>query len=167
MKAITLLLAALAVVVPAVGTGAEESKHPLCGGTGYECFQLFNECQPIRLIFRELHPSAAELGITLETLHNAVAPRLRRARLYATADKPVGSLLITIGIAGAAFSINIEKLKKTRDDYADSWYAGTTWSMQGTGIHSNETGFIIQSLHENVDEFIAAYLRVNEPACTR
>ena len=48
------------------------------------------------------------------------------------------------------------------DHYAKKWYA-ETWSTGGIAI--GNSGFIMQSLSENIDQFINEYLRANANSC--
>ena len=50
--------------------------------SGWERFNLFNACRPMRLVIQDLDDDATEIGLTREMLKAAAESRLRAARLY-------------------------------------------------------------------------------------
>ena len=131
-------------------------------------FKLFNACRPMKLVVENLTPDAQAVGLTRERIQLAVESRLRAARLYTESTEKANDtyLYVYIHVVGHAFTIIVSYYKLVTDLVNNSNGLATTWIAEGTGT-SEDAGFIIQGLSGHLDEFLAGYLRVNEPACDR
>ena len=132
-------------------------------------FELFNACRPMMLVVEGLTPGAQAVGLTEERIRLAAESRLRAARLYTESIEKANStyLYINIHVVGRAHNITVKYRKWVTDLVNNLNGPATTWIVDGTGTHSEDAGFIIQGLSSHLDEFLAGYLRVNEPACDR
>ena len=45
--------------------------------------------------------------------------------------------------------------------------AAATWSIGGIGTHGGDAGYILSGLSQFMDDFLLAFLRVNEDACKK
>ena len=135
----------------------------------WDRFELFNACRPMKLVVEGLPPDAHEIGLTRERIQLAAESRLRAARLYTESTEKANDtyLYVYIHVVGHAFTTIVSYYKLVTDLVNNSNGLATTWSSDGTGTHSGDAGFIIQGLSSHLDEFLAGYLRVNEPACDR
>ena len=68
-------------------------------------------------------------------------------------------------MVGLAFSISVEYNKRITDAFGVSGSA-TTWDSGITGTHGSDAAYIVSLLSQILDKFLAAFLRVNEPACS-
>ncbi len=141
-------------------------------------FELFNSCQPMNLIVESLPPDAAEIGLTEHSLRIAAESRLRSARLYKE-DAPE-YLYLNTNVVGKAFNVTLEykrpvchwdttKPENCNDHpYACHDFCGraATWRTGGTGTHGKDAGYIRSVVSEYMDNFLLAYLKENEAACS-
>ncbi|MCY4287913.1 MAG: hypothetical protein OXC63_04915 [Aestuariivita sp.] len=139
-----------------------------CTADSYECFQLFNQCEPISL---HIGVEENDLGITEDRARTIVESRLRSARLYDADSVPYFGVGIDID-EGEYSHINVVRFnfyKLVSDGYTNTRYLSTTWERGTFGLsgvnYSSIGDAIMQSISEMTDEFINEYLRVNEPAC--
>lgn len=134
----------------------------------WDRFRLFNACRPMNLVVEDLSSDAQAVGLTRERIQLAAESRLRAARLYTESREKANRayLYISIHVLGRAHSITVNYNKWVTDLANNSNGLATTWVTGGTGTHDT-AGFIIQYLSSYLDEFLAEYLRVNEPACDR
>ena len=112
-------------------------------------------------------PDTAEgIGLARETLQAAAESRLRAARLYTEDHEKAdfSSLYVNVNVVGLACSISVEYNKTVTDAFGQSGEA-ITWITRGTGTHGGNGGYIVSTLSQYLDEFLAAYLRVNGSAC--
>ena len=166
-----LTLAALALLVaPSAGQNAA-SRLPSELWKNIERLQLFNACRPMLLFIGGLDDDAAAIGLTESTVQAAAESRLRAARLYAgdildmSKKKTVIALLfVKVAVGRRAFNISVDYNKVVADEFGGSGLA-VTWGTESFGAHDGDAGFIVSSLSQRLDEFLAAYLRVNEAAC--
>ena len=82
-------------------------------------------------------------------------------------EKANFALYVNINVVGPAYNISVRYRKWVTDLATNSNSPATTWTTGGAGTHGGDAGFIIQVLSGYLDEFLAGYLRVNEPACDR
>ena len=65
-----------------------------------------------------------------------------------------------------AFTIELNYKKRVLDLASGRTITATTWEASSTGTHGRiGSAFIMQHVSEDLDRFLAEYLRVNEPAC--
>ena len=139
----------------------------------WDRFGLFNACRPMELVVENLSPDAQAVGLTRERIQLTAESRLRAARLYTGSWEKANRayLYVNIHVVGRAHRITVKYKKWVTDLVNNSNGPATTWDTSGTGIHGEDAGissnFIIQNLSSYLDEFLAGYLRVNEPACDR
>ena len=132
-------------------------------------FELFNACRPMMLVV-EVVPSDAQTFELTERVQLAVESRLRAARLYTESWEKANFVHLSIGInvLGPTYSIDVKYWKWVTDPVNNSNGRATTWSTGGIGrlgARDRDPAFIIQDLSSRLDEFLANYLRVNDPAC--
>ena len=129
-------------------------------------FRLFNACRPMQLLVESLGNEERKIGLTEDALQAAAESRLRAARLYT--EDPEGAddatLYVNVNVAGRAFNISVEYTKALSDAFGETGLA-RTWISGSTGTASTG-GFIVSSLSQYLDRFLAAYLRINEEACS-
>ena len=157
-------------------------------------FGLFNACRPMMLVVEELSSDAAAIGLAREDFLRAAESRLRGARLYVEvfwkaserellaaavnddkekldaikAKLPKGNpgdavLYLQAIVIGRAVSLSVEYKKKVTDEFGVANFA-TTWESTRAGMTGTGT-YIVSELSRLLDEFLAAYLRVNEEVC--
>ena len=130
-----------------------------------ERFELFNACRPMALVVESLNDDAGKIGLSKDTLQAAAESRLRAARLYAEDfEKTYGSYLyVNVNVVGRAVSARVHYQKPVTDEFGVLSLT-TTWYTGIVGMAS-DASYIVQVLSQLLDEFLAAFLRVNEEAC--
>ena len=146
----------------------EGSQLPACSEAGRkERFELCYVCSPMELVVEVLRDDAKVIGLTRERLQVTAESRLRAARLY-TKHPPgmTGALLyVSVNVVGPAVNLKVEYHKPLFDPVSAVARPTMTWRVAATGTHSGRAGSIVQFLSQNLDEFLADYLRVNEKYC--
>ena len=135
----------------------------------FDRFRLWNGCMPMQLVVETLPADAQAAGLTHHSLVVAVRSRLRAARLY-TKDGPDGNwayLYVNVNISGRAFKASLSYNKRMVDLATGSRGLVETWADGSVGTHGGSGGYIRDAIESKADEFIDAYLRVNEEACVR
>ena len=130
-------------------------------------FRLYNACRPMQLDIQPLADDAAAIGLTKEDLQAAAESRLRAARLYTENIPESGgaTFSVSVNVVGLAFSLNVEYHKWVTDEF-NRLGTAITWIGGSTGQHGNRNkSFVLSSLSQHLDKFLATYLRVNEAAC--
>ena len=149
--------------------GAGLAQEPPASPDFTDVFELWNECKPITLVVGHISP--AVLDLTKERFQTLAESRLRVARLYSTTfEAKLPFLEVAIGVPfsedrrSGAFVVYVSFYKYLHDDASDSaWYA-ETWATASYG-NSGDADYILQTVSEQLDQFILEYLRVNETAC--
>ena len=133
--------------------------------SGYDRFQLFNECGPMDLVIEDYTDDAGwtDIGLTVDRIQTMAESRLRAARLYDATGFPI--LHVNVTVYGSTFSLSADYRKLLYDPVSDESFDATTWTIGGTGTHRGDAGFILQGLSDYLDSFILEYLLVNEDAC--
>ena len=90
----------------------------------------------------------------------AVRSRFRAARLYDDASSSVNFVIANVHVVGYAFSTRQNFVKPLTDSQSGEHSWTTTWEANHLGTYALDAGLILQSVAENVDEFIDEYLRV-------
>jgi len=132
-----------------------------------ERFRLYNNCRPMQLVIEHLSEDASEIRLTERRLQTATESRLRLARLY-TDDYEHSQwayLYVNVLVVGRAFNLTVQYNKSLYDPLSDLFLTATTWTRGSTGIHGGDAGYIMQAVSEKIDEFLLAYLSVNEEDC--
>lgn len=133
-------------------------------------FNLYTNCQPLAVYIPEASRPKDWNAVRLTTaeIQAATESRLRAARLYAPKFH-LPSLNVSISIVGDAFSVGLQLVKQLADTtYSQMYGPAATWEYRYTGIHGGGArggDFVLSSLSQQLDRFIADYLRVNEEAC--
>ena len=110
--------------------------------------------------------AAGGIGVKKKALHAAVESRLRAARLYAdsiTSENPV-ALTVDVSVVGEAFDTSVGYIKILTDEFGTRAPA-MAWQTSSFGTHGRDATYLVASVSEHLDEFLAAYLRVNEEDC--
>ena len=152
-------IAALAVALTLPAAPAAQDGNVL------ERFQLFTECQPLYPLVEVLTPAATDIGLTLEGLQAAMDSRLRAARLYADPWMAMATLYLNVHVVRSAFTVTLELQKPLWDELSGSRFSAPTWSSVVLGTHGRDSGYVLSAVAARMDEFLAAYLRVNYAAC--
>ena len=119
---------------------------------GHNDFNLAAFCNPIGIIVENLRDvDARKVGLTRQDIVNAVESRVRVARLF-SAESPQ-YLYVNVNPVRNAFSIIIELHRRTENT--------------GFGMHGGDGQYIMGSVSEQLDKFIAEYLRENQEWCDR
>ena len=134
--------------------------------SGQERLEFFNACRPMQLLVENLGDDATDVGLTREMLQAAAESRLRAARLYSEdrESSDGATLYVNINVYRTSYTILPHYRKAVTDAFATTGSA-VTWFTGSTGTHGGDAGYIVSALSRHLDEFLAAYLRVNEPAC--
>ena len=137
--------------------------------------QLYTSCAPMDFVVESVESLDAEdskrIGLTKQKITDAVESRLRAARLFTpnaeqTLDKEQ-YLYINTNIVDRAFHIDVKLNRYLKDiGYGFGGYV-TVWNAGATGAHGGNGQYILGTVSEYLDHFIASYLRVNEAHCSR
>lgn len=134
----------------------------------------------MNLVVEGLSADGKEIGLSKETIQNALESRLRAARLYQTPEnfsemtrrarllfpgKGFDSYLyVRVSVVGRAFNLDLRYNKLVVDETSGVKNYATTWEKGITGTASG-AGFIMSTLASSIDAFFVEFLRVNEPDC--
>ena len=162
------LLVLLAIAAPSQAITNEELMR----------FTYWTGCSPLRLVVASSE-DAVTVGLTEGVITTAVRSRLRSARLYTdTNDREVPTLMVYVSVVnsrrrpGGVFSITMALHKHLYDPLTGLSFPARTNSITGEiysriGMYSGNADFILSGVAQAMDGFLDAYLRVNEPACSR
>lgn len=144
-----------------------------------DMFRLGQPCgKKIGLLVGDLTEGAKDIGLTKKSIETTVRSRLRGAKIYddiqSFSDQPF--LFVNASVVGRAFHVRIElnqPLTKSaiinpdteQEVVTEITQQAPTWETASLGTHGSDTGYILQAVAENTDEFIDEYLRVNETVC--
>ena len=134
----------------------------LCLAGEFDCFGLFNRCEPIGL---HVYVESNGLGLTDERVRTVAESRLRAARLFDQESGPFLAINVDLPEDRNLFSYDLSFLKWMTDDVTKDMGLVGRWETSRFGTHGNDAGFILQGISELMDSFINEYLRINEPAC--
>ena len=146
-----------------------------------ERFEFWSGCLPMRFIVR-VDDDAQDIGLTSESVKAAVESRLRAARLYTTDELDSAldsrlrggllydhvstrSLYIDVRVLGPAFSSTLRFGKLLHDPASGTRGLADTWVDHVLGTHGRDGTYVLRTVSELLDRFIARYLRVNESSC--
>lgn len=129
-------------------------------------FKLFSNCTPIALLVERLNSDARSIGLTENALQTTVESRLRSARVYSPGSSAISPYLyVNVNVVGPAFHISLSYHKLVQDSYTDIFDHAITWNTGSTGTHGNDDVYILSGVSQLMDQFLVAFLRVNEHAC--
>ena len=154
VAAASVALVALALSFPASGDTVDDQLRR---------FELFDNCAPMDLYVFLGDSSAADIGVSKESIQTVAESRLRSARLYRT--PAVSALTINVGGISNAFSIHVAYHKLVFDQVSGHTFRAATWTNAGIGSHTSDSSYILSKLSTTVDQFLVEFLRVNEEAC--
>ena len=77
---------------------------------------------------------------------------------------PRSHLYLNVNVLRPAIPVSIHFRKLVADRFGFFGMA-TTWDRGSTGTHGSDALYILNSVSRAPDEFMAAYLRLNEEAC--
>ena len=127
--------------------------------------EIVSECAQMALsVDLNGEERADEIGLTREAISNAAEPRLRFAGLLAP-DLVLDILRVRADFVGPAFSTHVSLYRSVPDlGYGRGGFV-TVWQTMFLGIHGGSSQFVLFNLSEQLDEFLAKYLRANEKEC--
>ena len=135
-----------------------------------ERFDLFNDCEPMRLIILNSSGNLITVpGSRINAVQNAAESRLRAARLFTDAlDSDLPSLFVAVvpdfrSDLVSRYVVRISYSKPLRDPATGLTHVTSTWQKERTAPDDDPA--ILNSLSQLLDQFLAAYLRVNAEAC--
>ena len=131
--------------------------------SSYERFELWADCKPMRVGVGVEDEGKAAARLTEESVRSAVESRMRAARLYSDEGTGLWLDVLVDRIAGGPFLIAIVFRKIQLDMETGQGGLSVSWRTGSFGTGAPE--FVRSTLAEHMDEFLAAYLRVNEEAC--
>ncbi len=121
----------------------------------------------IPVIVLGLQEAEANIDITEELVLREVELRMFRHRII-LADREDAHVLgwylgIDILVVGSAYHVKAGFHRKVIYDVGDRVYGreGITWQIWYTGVHEGDSGIIIDSLLDCVDDFSAEFLMAN------
>ena len=132
----------------------------------HELIEIAKLCGPsnrLNLVIENLYEDAESAGITKERIRNAVEIRLRSARIYDPDAEPYLYVNLNVAESGGRsvqFALDVEYMRLLRHELVNFSVYATTWDAGTLG--KGDAGFVMDSLDELVDRFIAAYLRVGD-----
>lgn len=132
----------------------------------YDSFRLYNSCRPMNLLIEEFTRDERKIGLSKNGFRVAAESRLRAARIYSEDRDDTGGayLYVRTLVIDRSFMIEVKYKKRVTDEFETS--APTTTRERGfSGMQDRDPSYIMSSLSELLDEFLASYLRVNEAAC--
>ena len=130
-------------------------------------FQLFTGCQPGGLAVVYLSRPPNGIALSEAALRDAVERRLRAARLHVDVAELRWRLAVRVSVFGPAFAVRAEFAKWAHDPLSSNdWGPAGTWQASILGMHGDNTDFVQAEVQRVVGDFIDAYQRVNESACS-
>ena len=137
----------------------------------FDRFQLWNNCEPVKLIVEDLPADAGKIGLRREDIQTAVRSRLRSARIFNPLARPY--LYVHVNVVGRAFGIDVSLNRRVqimepfweKRGTAPLTGNATTWVVGGTGTHGGASSYLLSAVAQFIDKFVDEYLRVNADAC--
>lgn len=174
-------LAVLLMMAPAAaGQDADSPPTPeVFAKQQHERFALYHACFPILHGIVGPDRDGAAIGLTSAALRAVVDRRLRAARLdlgriafreflsrdYVKQPRAgLPTLTVRADVAGPAFHVSVEFRKNVTDAF-EAASSAATWSRGTTGAHGGDADAVLSAAGRRLDQFLDAYLRVNEAAC--
>ena len=128
---------------------------------------LFNNCEPMHVAALIPEPGGLfEWEEVREVAQSTATRRLRVARLLAGPQDGSGVLFVLVRVYGSGYVVSLEYRKLVTDLATGRTFPARTWGTTRGGLHGGTiVGAIRSTLSDQLDFFLAEYLRVNEPAC--
>ena len=139
-----------------------------CLASAFECFQLFNHCEPIGV---SVGVSLVDIDrsvrrrLTEDRVRTAVESRLRAARLFDSRVDLGPYLLVAVDASDTAFLVTMNFHKWMMDEASGNLRLGGAYPLGTYGTHGDDADYLLGVIPGLMDQFINDYLRVNEPAC--
>ena len=149
-----------------------------------ERFELFNRCRPMWLLVEELPEDASAIGLTEDAIRATAESRLRAARLYQSEERWLESpdkarLNVTVSFLASPFRrlnqrqgttfgaslINVDFWRRLPDPRNGTSGMALTWRNASVYGVTDNSGSVLSFLSQELDRFLADYLRVNEAHC--
>ncbi len=131
----------------------------------YDKFSFFANCEPMDLLVVSLNSDAKDIGLTEERIQAAVESRLRSARLYDS--DAYNFLLVAVNVSDFSFSVIIQYMKEVTDQASGLSFPAATYHNDSVGTHGKDSGYILSTVSEHLDQFLVNFLRANEEACEK
>ena len=128
-------------------------------------FGLWNDCRPIDVVVESAISGTAGIGLAERRIATALRAKLGDAGIYDA--EGLAYLDIHVSVVGPAFHVGTEFRKWLKDPASGEAGPAATWISGSTGTHGGKSDYILASIAEHADGFIAQYLRVNADACER
>ena len=128
-------------------------------------FELWNDCRAVDVVVESAPGGTAGIGLRERAIAAAVRGKLGAAGIYDA--EGLAYLDIHASVVGPAFHVGVEFRKWLKDPASGKEGAAATWISGSTGTHGGNSDYVLASVAEHVDGFIAQYLRVNAAACER
>ena len=133
-------------------------------------FELWNDCRPLSLEVVDGLSEDADaivIGLTEDAIEAAVRSRLRTAQLHSRDENETAwsFLFVNVNVVGSSFVTILEYYKPVRDQATELVFTSATWTSGASGVHVQDSNYILSSVRYKIDHFIDEYLRVNEDSC--
>lgn len=159
--------AAAIVMLAAVGAAWSQDSGRAIRDSLAEKLDVFNLCpveERMDLLVDELPEHAADVGLTTETVREAIESRLRGARIHERSASPLLHARFAIGVPDEGhvpfYSIEISFLRELFAERLGLFALAETWSTAGSG--QGDADSFLAHLDGLVGEFIAEHVRVRE-----
>lgn len=137
-------------------------------------FQLWNDCEPIKLGIKTLSEDAVDIGLDKDAIAAAARRHLDEANLYKgevtlksteSSFPPPSMLYVAVHVVDRAFGVDIDFKKWMRDFKTDEIRLATSWQIGTTGTHGRISAYVLSVVSAHTKRLVNEYLRVNEDAC--
>ncbi len=120
----------------------------------------------VDVVIENLSADARSIGLTRDHIQTRVELRLRSAGLTPRNELRKKTILyVRITVVRDAYSVAVEYNRRVDFTTGNRRYrhnAAVTWFSGSTGTHGDNAAFIMNSLDGLLDEFLNAYLKVNQ-----
>ena len=129
-----------------------------------ERFELFNKCKPMDVMVQGLASAVTDIGLRRESITAVAESKLRAARLYDDSLLwPYLYVEVRVLRDTRVFSVSVQYRRLLFNRVTSTGGVVSAWERGSFG--TGGASFILSNLQQHLDEFLAAYLRVNEPHC--
>ena len=140
-RKMTATVFALLALLGVTATGQEDNT------TGFQRFQLLNNCAPMRLTVETLNEDAEVIGLNHGALTVCGGKQIaQRAGAYDQPRRP--DLYVNVNVVGAAFAIFLSYNKTLFDPASGLTLDATTWYVGSAGTHGRDAQYIVSSTRQ-------------------